>query len=80
MDVRIPKEKRTAFQYLNPFRKVLVKYALIASDTDPGKKYAVSKRVNLFGAAYACSCWDHYFRQHECKHIRRFKEQLSQEV
>lgn len=72
MEIRLPKN-RSAFRYLNPFRRALALYALCPSETVPKKNYDVAKRVNLFGSKWDCTCLDYHYRHHECKHIRKVK-------
>jgi len=76
MDIKIP-AKRSAFKYLNPFRKSIALYALCPSDTTPNKLYNVIQRKNLFGSRWTCDCLDYHYRDHECKHIRKIKAELA---
>lgn len=53
------------------------KYARAKSETDGRKRYDVAK-VRVKGKRsyrYVCSCPDFVFRQHPCKHIKRFKQE-----
>jgi len=72
MEVKQPK-KVSVFAYLNPFRKQLVRYGLIPSETRPDTIYNVLKLSNILGTKYECECKDYFFRRHECKHIQKFK-------
>ena len=74
MEVKVPKNP-VAFSFLHPLRRRIVKYALMPSESEQLKSYAVIERKNLFGHYFSCNCPDYFFRQHECKHIRTFKGQ-----
>ena len=75
MEIRRP--KRTAWEYLHPFRRAIAMYALCPSETKPQKLYTVIKRANIFGSRWTCDCADYHFREHECKHIKKMKLQLT---
>ena len=74
MDIKTTQNLK-AFAYLNPFRWKIARYALVNSDTVADKAYDVVKKVSLWGTKYVCSCPDYFWRHHDCKHIKRFKEQ-----
>ena len=72
--IKIPKHD-TPIRHLNPFKKALAKYGQVVSATGEDKTYTVLKRTNIFGARYSCTCLDHFYRQHDCKHIMQFKQE-----
>jgi len=74
MTLRVPKDK-SAFRYLNIFRKATALYAIVKSESNPDLTYNIKKSQNILGASYKCSCLDYFYREHDCKHIKRFKQE-----